>query len=1032
MNLDPTVSPWIGIIASTGVCLWMAAIGAPLAHAAFGDRPRPVWPFYAPAIGIVVVLLTTNLSAYVIPGAPSAWFGLLAPSALAAVVAWRNHQIRIPSHRTVMVAVAFLLASTGLYLFALANRTQTFQDDDFFHYALTLRLARGVFPPVTPYGVDAGVGYHYGPVLMAASIVNVAAVPAWTATVVLVSFLIVALILVGTGFALDKSGSLALGIGVGAVLGLVQGTMRVGLPPYVKSSDQSEGLALLLEGIAPAEAGVAFAWLHRSHFTLALTIVVLIAATLDVRATWRTASVVAMAAGVSALADSSVMIMASAALGLVGVLRVVRLNGLDRLSLAAALLVGGLLALLAGGPASDALWGRHGTAGLVRIALEPDWAAFAPFELAGPALVKVGIVPLLAIGAIVVWQRPSWGLAYLTAAGVFGIVEAVFVQSPIPSNDSRILTMASAIAAFTALTALGSLLKSTRGRWRIVATLAVATFAMLPIVVPRATAGVRLASQGFGVGQPGAADSGYPLVDQTPSRRELFRKHLGDNWDFYSWLSGFLPNDARLLTTHPAGSAAVAGVATPTSGRSLQVLSPRVTPVYEDALRYLHRDDLADMGATHLHVTDTWQGALSTEAQRLLDDTDHFRLIAEFRSISGRRHRVYEVVPGAGTVQIDPASFRALHESVPSEQPFVILDGLTEFQRQMLLYALVDLDYLQAPPTFIDRSMRFPRVRRVSDIPSTGTVALPARIEPLMLGLTTDDAIWNGYGIRVYDLASAWSSVWRVGIDFPSPEEQVRQFCDRSSNGELNLKLLGEAGDEVLLGLTNIRLTGRRQVSDVSAGACGTLRSAAKSSANPFAQVRPRSRAGYPQLIEAESALAFDGGLDGQNIIINIWYINPDKVPFNASTEFRLYEVGPIGVSPKSPSPSNSMRWWEGPIVLSAEMQMARIEVDPNSIQINGEFGGGVANEIVAGSSYLLTLNVSVVGTESLTAEIQQQIPLVRFVAGSGSEASYVLSGIVDVRLPMQVSGLAHEYNSKIGRETDRTPGFETEVLLRE
>lgn len=54
MNLDPTVSPWLGIAASTGVCLWMAAIGAPLAHAVFHDRPRLVWPFDAPALILVV------------------------------------------------------------------------------------------------------------------------------------------------------------------------------------------------------------------------------------------------------------------------------------------------------------------------------------------------------------------------------------------------------------------------------------------------------------------------------------------------------------------------------------------------------------------------------------------------------------------------------------------------------------------------------------------------------------------------------------------------------------------------------------------------------------------------------------------------------------------------------------------------------------------------------------------------------------------------------------------------------------------
>ena len=94
MNLDPSVSPWPGVIASVAVCLWIAAIGALLAYAVFRDRPRLVWPFYAPVVGVAVVLLVTNLAAYVAPGAPAAWVGLIGPSALGVVVVWRGGALR--------------------------------------------------------------------------------------------------------------------------------------------------------------------------------------------------------------------------------------------------------------------------------------------------------------------------------------------------------------------------------------------------------------------------------------------------------------------------------------------------------------------------------------------------------------------------------------------------------------------------------------------------------------------------------------------------------------------------------------------------------------------------------------------------------------------------------------------------------------------------------------------------------------------------------------------------------------------------
>ena len=172
----------------------------------------------------------------------------------------------------------FLSGSAGLYLLTFANRTQSYHTDESWHHAIALRLARGVFPPTTPYGPGAGMGYHYGHNLLASSIVNAAAVPAWTAMVVLESFFVVALILAGIGFARDRGGSLPVSLGAGAVLGLTPGTIRVGLPPYLEASGQSEGFSRFLEGLAPTDASLAFNWVHRPHFTLAVTIVILIAA----------------------------------------------------------------------------------------------------------------------------------------------------------------------------------------------------------------------------------------------------------------------------------------------------------------------------------------------------------------------------------------------------------------------------------------------------------------------------------------------------------------------------------------------------------------------------------------------------------------------------------------------------------------------------------------------------------------------------------------------------------------------------------
>ncbi|MCY4112451.1 MAG: hypothetical protein OXG33_00735 [Chloroflexi bacterium] len=459
MSLDPAASLWPGVIASVAVCLWIAAIGALFAYAVFRDRPRLVWPFYAPFVGVAVVLLVTNLAAYVIPGAPSAWFGLIATSALGIVAARRSGALRLPPEgsRTALLAMAAM--AVGVFALAYATRTHEYPFDGEWHYALIFRLARGEFPPVTPYGVDAGIGYHYGADLLAASIINVARVFPWTAFDALAAFLVGALVLAVAGFAYDTGAPLPLALGIGVTVGLFYGRIFGYFDGGVFLGYRTgylEDLAIFGSQPTPRPA---FLWMKMLQRPLAVGCVVLVAAAFT-RA--RHALLLAAAAGVLALGDTSVTIFGCAALALVGVIRLVRLRGSERLTLAGALVASALLVVLAGGPISDEIFDRGGTAGLVRVAWEPDVDHFLLFHQSGSALVRLGAIPLIAVGAFAAYRRRSWGLGVLTAAGAFGLLEAQLLQSVIPWQDDRILWLTHAVAMIAALSGVGALIGALR------------------------------------------------------------------------------------------------------------------------------------------------------------------------------------------------------------------------------------------------------------------------------------------------------------------------------------------------------------------------------------------------------------------------------------------------------------------------------------------------------------------------------------------------------------------------------------------
>ena len=977
MNLDFTASPSVEVLAATGVCFWIAGIGAPLAQAVFGQRPRRVWPFYAPTLGVVVVLLTTNLTAHAAPGAASTWLGLLAPSALSATIAWRSGAFRRGSRPATLGVLVLVVSSAGAFVFALINRTQIWFVDWAWHFALILRMARGVFPPVTPYGPDAGIGYHYGGDLLASSLVNAAGVMPWTALYVIQAFFVVALLLVAVGFAYDLGTPLPLAWGIGSALTFFPGQFNIGFLSHVE----------LL--VYDADA---IHWLVVPHRALAVALVVLVAALLEAGNTRRQAMALAAAAGSFALAEAGVLLFSSVALAVVAVARLTRLRGVQMVALAGALIVAAALAAFAGGPVSDALLGRGGTAGMARVEFEPQTNDLLPFKLVENMLIQVGIIPLVMIGLVATFRRRSWGLSYLTASSILGLVAAEFVHSPLARNDGRIIWVTAAIAMYTALATVGTYIGDIKGIGRWLAILIVILFAIMPTGLTRAVSGVQRMSSGFYVRCQMHPDSDVCFLGRTQ-----FDQKVEENLEFYAWLARFLPNDARLLTPNPAAAASLSGIASPTSGRELQVLAAYSTPVYDDALRFLNRDDLADMGITHLHVSEASAAMLTPQARLLLDDTRHFSLLADRQSLSGQRHRVFEVMRGAGASDARPSSFRFLRQMVSPDESIVLSRALSRHQRGSLLFLLIDNHDLRAPPSeFLDRATRIPRVELYSDIPDRGIVFLPESVEPNTLGLSRDSAFWSGYGIRAYDLATGWSSIWRVKADFAGMPASVRRRCE-SARGRLDIRVLGEPGAELVAGLRRVRLNGRPQQIQLNLADCGSPVFSSYEQVAPFVQIRSRRPGMHVSSASGIAGLGLDGGVDRDRAVVNIWYRNAGEVSFVTGTEIRLYKADPIGIAPAVPNLNSSLRWWRGPLVLASEEQMVRIEFDAGRLEVNGIAGVGGEEELELGRTYLLTLNIAGADPRSGVSEIQHQVPLVRVVVNDQGLSYDVLSGIVAV-----------------------------------
>ena len=192
------------------------------------------------------------------------------------------------------------MLAVGFFALAYANRSHFYPADETWHYALTFRLARGDFPPVSPFGFDAGIGYHYGADLLAASIINVAGAFPWTTLDALSTLLVVALVVAASGFAYDVGAPLPLALGAGAAIGFFDGAAFIGY-----RAGYFEDLALLE---SPPYRQLAFEWAFLPQRAVGVICVVLVAAALQAGAAKRQAALLAAAAGILPLGNAAVMI----------------------------------------------------------------------------------------------------------------------------------------------------------------------------------------------------------------------------------------------------------------------------------------------------------------------------------------------------------------------------------------------------------------------------------------------------------------------------------------------------------------------------------------------------------------------------------------------------------------------------------------------------------------------------------------------------------------------------------------------------
>ena len=1000
MFLNPAEPVWPGLLKASIVLTLVLASGLPLSHAIFGGRPRQVWIGYAPIIGVGLHLLTTNLLSWLTPGALGSWLGLAAGLSLSASTGYvRRRRLKLPDRSPgTWAGVALgVLALAGLLYVALANRTHVLFTDEEWHLPLTATLAAGEFPPISPFSPAFGAAYHYGADLLAASLLTTAGIAPWTAFFLLTAVVAVIFSLTAATAALDFGASRLVAIGAGLVAAFADPSFAVGLPTVFGELSTADGPGGLLRGLGvpieePLFRRMGPALLNHPHFALGMALLVAMAASLHAGGgRWQLAAF-SVALALLPLAETAAFLVGAGATALYFALAAWRWTWRERRAYASAAGAGLLLACLGGGTLTDALFRNPGGAG-TEIGLFPDGSivtlgTVAPY---GGLNLQISLLVLAAGLCAAALALRSGGLGFLAASTVAGLAARQMLNFEVTGVDSRLVGLPYVLATLGVIAGLGTF----AGRLRTaagsqMAAVAIAALVVAPMAAPRTVSGLEIAAQGVYLGYPTVQDDLVRYANQT-----RFAGLLRDEWRALAWMRRELPDDARILAANAPLVSFATGRAAPQSGARLALFNPLPTPVHLDAMAFLARVDLEELGATHLYVTPVLLESMSAEARQALDDPEQFRLLASELSASGQPLRVFEIEAGAGSETPSAASYRHL-AALGQTASLAAVGGFLSFpQRQTLLLTFAADQDVVGPDTYLPRTNVLAGYQTPDPDRRPDLLVLHDTHVPTAIGKGLDDAIWQGHGLRAYSTVDGvWSQTWRPQAEPQALPNDLAIELGRAGGG-CELRILGEPGDLVLIGDSELRLSGAPQTARTDTGHCSTLELAwTGSDVPPFIQVRP-SPAASASPEQSSAGLAFDGGVSEGLGIFNVWYRNAAAHPVPGGTEVRLYAAGPDGMIEAS-LPTQSLARWLGLIELSKERFTDRFEFDASSLRLNGEAPIEQTGPIVDGQ-YVLSLNVAEEFEDERGLQVRRVIPVLRVTVTDGRPTYDALSGIVGV-----------------------------------
>ncbi len=694
MRVDPAVIP--GLLLLAAELLALAAVGYVVARVALRQNDHRLALAQGLVIGPALWGLIINFVLHVLPGLAGALAGWIIVLALGAGLTWRHgHVLRIPPRTVAGLAVVALV----VFWAVLASRQLMTIVDANLHLGLAASIRAGSFPPTFPWQPSVPAPYHYGVNLLVALLAPpFGPDPAFTTEVIdayiWTSFAIVlsaTVLRFGSWIAAVSTCPLLLSFGLWTPLHYTAppGIVEILIPAGIPEAGLRASLADIYWPSAPTswttavDASPPNIWKPNFVLTYALALVVLERASAHRGLRPAGHLTLASVVGFLGLVDE---VLAAIVLGLWTVLEAYRLlrgrhfgffrptrwdnrsgDPLQWKRLLGTLAGPGLatvLLVVGGGVITSILTGTSHSG--VSLAWIPDPGSRRPIadleiQPGGVGVLAVGTVPVAATTIALGWR---YRLVFVLAIASFLLLLAAFtLRYEFSSIEvARLDGHARNFALAALLVGLGARLPDLSPRWRYaVGALIVATLTWPTAIGPAQN--IRVA-----VSQGPKLSNARLIAPRASARSPSFQ---GSRYVMPTLVSSEVaayareqtPLDARILSPYPSQMSIVTGRANAAGFLGEVQFHPDHGPKYHDAIRFLERLALRQLGIGYVHAPDAWVASLPDRARRQLSNPDLFKLLT-----SDDSEALYQILPTFYdlTSTPQPESFEALRRAVPT------------------------------------------------------------------------------------------------------------------------------------------------------------------------------------------------------------------------------------------------------------------------------------------------------------------------------------------------------------------------------